>query len=434
MLVASALAACDSGGLEIVVYGPSDPGTPAPKTVKLYIGHGTEVASSIAPAPMGTARFTAPRWTRMPDNVDDTAEMVDGVATFVFRSGGDVTGFPIVVAVGFDAQGVPTSSAAMFDLQLGNARVRSYSVGLNKAADPVANRSAFNGLVLWGPSSKAGRDDACVFVQNTYPDPESRSAFIITEGDRDCDGFPDDPAPPECLADVWNGVRAPKRDELTCLTTRPASNGGAYCLGGGPACVDGGGTGAAVCAESRYCAHEALCTPAVCGIGQPGWMCAKDVSAATTGMNGYPSIACTFYFTIDSASGAFAFCPGDATFDLVNVGLPASPTCSQVRVRNTMQGFGDKLVDGPVDYKVAVDSTCKLAVTPEGIYPPGTTPREGRTGLLAVELGSAMRGLLMPIGIAVMPSTVPGQCAPPSCHFDGQTPTTIKSCLALPLP
>lgn len=438
LLIGLALGACDSGGLEIVVYGPADPGTPAPSTVKLYIGHGDETAASIAPAPVGTQRFNASRWNRMPDNVEDTAEMVDGVATFVFRTGGDVTSLPVVVAVGFDAQGVPTSSAVMFDLELGNARVKAYSVGLNKVSDPLATHGAgYNGLVLWGPNSKSGRDDACVLAQNTYPDPESRSVFVVTEGDRDCDGVPDDPAPPECLADVWNGSRPPKRDELTCLLAKQVGTlGEPLCVVGGPPCQDGGG-GANVCAESRYCAPTELCSPSVCGTGTTGFDCLKDVSMSPSPVNGYPAIECTFFVLADSsgAGGPFTFCPGNAIADLTKLGFPASPVpmCSSVRVRSAMQAFNDKLVDGTADYKLTVDPACQMTVMPEGTYAGGSLPRPVRAGALAIDFQSTLRGIMIPLAIRLEPTTDAGQCAPPVCKPVG-TVGTFKNCLPITPP
>ena len=436
LLVGLALGACDSGGLEIIVYGPADPGTPVPSTVTLYIGHGDETPGAIAPAPIGTQRFTASRWNRMPDNVDDTAEMIDGVATFVFRPGAGIDKLPVVIAVGFDAHGVPTSSAAMFDLAFGNAHVKAYSVGLNKVADPIATHGAgYNGLVLWGPTSKTGLDDACVLAQNTYPDPESRSVFVVTEGDRDCDGLPDEPAPPECLIDVWNGARPARRDELTCLMTKTTGVGENLCVAGGPPCQDGGGGGANVCAESRYCAPTDLCNQDVCSTGEAGWTCAKDVAASPSGVvTAYPAMQCAFFLQPDNGGG-FTFCPGNPIADLTKVSFPSTPApmCSAVRVRNATQGFLDKLVDGVAAYKLTVDPACQMTVTPEGTYPAGMLPRAVRTGLLAVDFQSTLRGMLLPLEIRLEPTTAPGQCAPPVCKLVG-TVGGFKTCLAIAPP
>jgi len=437
LIVGVALGACDTGGLEIIVYGPADPGTPVPSTVKLYIGHGDDTQNAIAPAPVGTQRFSASRWDRAHDNVDDSAKLVDGVATFVFRSDGSVGKLPVVVAVGLDAQGIATSSAVMFDLDFGNANVKAYSVGLNKVSDPIATHgTGFNGLLRWGPSSRTGHDDACVLAQNTYPDPTSRSVFIVTEGDRDCDGVPDEPTPPECQIDVWNGSRPPRLGELSCLLTKPIGSNEPLCLAGGPPCQDGGG-GAGTCAESRYCAHDALCTTGVCGTGAGGWSCAQEVGASAVPTFGYPAMQCTFSYHLDNnGSGVFSFCPGSAIADLTKLGLPSTPApmCSQARVRNRTQGFQDKLGDGLAAYKLSIDPACQMTVAPEGTYATGMQPPEMRTGLLAVDFQSELRGMLVPLAIELLPVPEGGQCAPPVCKLVGPTTGSFKLCLPIAPP
>lgn len=320
LVIVLALAACDSGGLEIVVYGPSDPGTPAPATVKLYVGkisdsNNSTANASIAPPPSGTARFTARRYDRMLEIDDDIAPLEGGAAHFVFRKGGGAEHLDAVIAVGRDASGRATSAAVLFDLDMGNANVKSYSVGLNAITDPINQRTGFNGLVMWGPKSGTEADDTCLLLQNTYPDPESASLFMLAADDRDCDGFTETSKPQECVADAWNATRAPVRSELSCLMHESDGISGFYCLVGGPACADGKATDMS-CTPSRYCAPDGLCDGGICGTGPNGWECAKDpLKNPNTPPGSYERIECDVAAVRD-ATGALTLCPNPGTLPI----------------------------------------------------------------------------------------------------------------------
>ncbi|MBL0215715.1 MAG: hypothetical protein IPQ07_17770 [Myxococcales bacterium] len=434
-----AIAACDSGGMEIVVYGPSDRDTPQPHTVKLFIGLGAPTDAAIVTAPNTTGqRFSAKRWDRDPANGDDVAEFGAGPARFVFRPGEGTETFGAVVAVGYAEDGTPTSSAVMFDPQMGNARVRVYSMGLNASSDPIAKRNGYNALKLWGPSSRTTADDSCVFVQNTYPDPTIAEAFIGTPGDRDCDGFADEPAPgspPECLDDVWFGTRTATRDELSCLTfasPTPAGTDNNTCLLGGPACVDGVGMDAS-CTASKYCMHGGVCSSSVCGTGAAAWECAKDVSASIQIGTTYPVISCTGFLTMPNGAGTGAdICTMPGTFDLrQQLGLPATAKCSSAKIRNRTQRFEDMLVVDAATFKVEIDNACILKITPSGSFPTLTAiPPIG--GLLAIDFQASIHGVAYPIQFE-FPATT-GQCAPVSCHLNGPPAPLLAGCIGAPAP
>ena len=434
-LVIALASACDSAGMEIVVYASAEPGTPAPHTVKLYIGLGDGSGGAIAPAP-GLKRFAqAMHWDRDPANGDDSTEYGAGPARFVFRPGGDIDTFSVVVAVGYDANGAPMSSAVLLGPQMGTAHVKVYSIGLNAITDPAIKPSGYNGLALWGPSSAQQRDDSCVFVQNTYPDPASLSALIVTPGDHDCDGFADQGDRRECVADVWNGRRTATRSELNCLSkppTVPIMETG--CFLGGPACIDRIGPDTS-CTASKYCTHPAICDPILCGTGPDAWQCAEDVLAAPGSMQlNTPVIVCNVTVLRDQTNTVPTVCTADGTYDLKKIGIPSTATCSKAELRTVLQGWSDRLVDVDAKYKVAVADTCLLTISGEGHYPAGiTTQPPPVSGLLAVDLQSSMHSAAYPI-VFVPVLTTTGQCAPPICHLNGSASPAFSACVSSSLP
>ena len=429
-----ALAACDSGGLEVVVYAPSDPGTPAPATVKLYLGkldpNNANVA--IAPPPTGTARFTARRYERMLEIDDDIATPEDGAAHFLFRKGGDIDHLDAIIAVGRDANGTPTSAAVLFDLDMGNAHVKSYSVGLNAITDPIKARAGFNGLVMWGPRSRTERDDTCLLLQNTYPDPESASLFMLAADDRDCDGLTDMSNPAECVADMWNGTRPPQRSELSCLMQESDGVSGYYCLVGGPPCADGTNSDGS-CTASRYCAPDSLCEGFSCGTGPNAWECSKNPLAnPNTTPGSYERLECDVAAVRDM-NGGLTLCPNVGTFMREDGDVPVAAMCTRVAIRSEEHGFQDKLVDGSAEYKVTIDSACMLSVTPHGTYATlagSGVPPAG--GLLAIDFQTAFRNVVFPIQFNVQTINSTSECTPVKCYRKGPASLRLKSCIATP--
>ena len=444
--LACALAACESGGMEILVFGPSDPGTPPPKTVRLFIGLGASMPSTLFPAFGGKTGATAPRWDRDPSNTDDVADYVgDGPARFVFRPGGGITGFGVVIAVGFDADGVtPTSSAVLLAPEMGNAHIKAYTIGLNKITSPAQAQDGYNGLVLWGPAStKETIDPQCVLAQNTYYQPMSTSAFIVTPGDRDCDGFPDPsqdlPSPLECDANAWRGARLPRLTDASCLLDAiPSIDHGPACLLGGPACTDGIGPDG-TCQATRFCGYPTLCENTVCGVINPeAWECAKDARLANVNNQTYPRLKCSVTAIPNPMGAGLMLCPdtnpAGQRFDLHALGLPAGATCSHVYVRDTTRPFGDHLVDGMAQYNIAFDSACHFEVTGQNGYAITPPAPPIVSGLLAVDLQSTFHGMAIPIEFHVNASGAPGQCAPSTCQFVGTPAPALLDCLQAPPP
>ncbi len=433
-LVAALASACDSAGMEIVVFASADPGTPTPHTVKLFIGVGAGATGAIAPAP-GTRRFPgAMRWDRDPANADDSTPYGDGPARFVFRPGGDLTAFSVVVAVGYDVNGTPTSSAALLGPELGKAHLKVYSIGLNAITDPAIKPNGYNGLALWGPASARARDDSCVFVQNTYFQPASLSGFIVSPGDHDCDGFADQGDRRECVPEVWFGKRTAARDEINCLTKAPTASLPAVpsCVLGGPACIDGVGPDTS-CTASKYCTHPAICEATLCGTGPGAWPCARDVRLAP-GANVVPppTITCDVTVTPGSTGGDMPVCGVEGTFDLRGLGLPAAAMCGRPQVLNRDQPLGDVLIDGNAKYKIGlVDNSCTLRISGDGEYPGMLNTPPPLSGLLMVDLQAAMHSLAFPIVFKPVISTAP-TCAPPVCHLSGPMSNALAGCLAAP--
>ncbi len=425
-----ALAACDGGGIQVIVYGPSDPGTPAPTTVKLYLGKldPSSATAAIAPPPTGTARFSARRYERMLEIDDDIAPLEDGAAHFLFRKGGDVERLDAIIAVGRGADGTPTSAAVLFDLDMGNAHVKSYSVGLNAITDPIKQRTGFNGLVMWGPRSRTDRDDTCLLLQNTYPDPESRSLFMLAADDRDCDGLTETSNPPECVADMWNGTRPPQRSELSCLMHESDGVSGFYCMVGGPPCADGA-TSDGSCTASRYCAPDDLCEGSVCGTGPNAWECAKNpLNNPNIPIASYERLECDVTAVRDM-TGAVKLCTNPGTFAVADSNLPSTIMCMRAAVRSTEHGFQDRLVARGLEFKVSIDSACTLTVAPNGNATSlgGGVPPTG--GLLAIDLQSAVRNVVYPIQFNVALTTEASACVPVQCHRKGGDSLRLKSCI-----
>lgn len=431
--IATALGACDSGGMEILVYGPSDPGTPAPHTVKLFVGLGEPAMDAIAPAPGTGARFLAPRWDRDPGNTEDSVEYGKGPARFVFQGGNGIDKLGAVIAVGYDDAGTPTSSELLVGPEMGNAHLKVYRMGLNAFTNPIQKRAGYNSLELWGPRSANGSDDSCAFVQNTYPGPTSSAAFITTPGDRDCDGIADTPTPPECDPAIWNSSRvSTKLSDLSCLLTDSlGQTNGTFCMLGAGRCKDGVGVDQS-CSPSRYCVHPTVCEACGPGVQNDPFACASDLRKVSGSSADIPMIHCDINF-ISTMSGEAGPCPTANTFDLTTIGLPPNIKCTGVHVRNTTQGFANKLTD-PLSpnatFSVDVDDACTLTVTGGGAYANTNAITPLVSGLLLVDFGTNQHGIAHPIEIKVSP-TLMGQCAPATCHLTGAPTDQLEMCVPI---
>jgi len=249
------VAACQAGGVEILVYGPTDTTVPRPDDIRLYVGFGYGTPNM----PLGTQAFTPSSarrgtlWTRDIDAPFDHAQPTGDHPvhfTYASRADGDLI---TVVAVGMNG-GVATSTVVKARIPVPTDHIAVYRIGLNGAAVATPNATAVTQLELWGA---ARTDQTCVQAV----EPNGDITYITSPGDEDCDGYlAGDKA--ECDDHYYKASAAPSTFGLTCLDQAPASTppGPRACRFGGLSCDDGNPAGRIDCDIAKpYCAPSSLC-------------------------------------------------------------------------------------------------------------------------------------------------------------------------------
>ncbi len=319
------LIACRDGGVVVKV----DPKGIAIDEVRLFLGTGSAATTMLQPPPM-QAPAAATFWGRDPNNAGDHS--TDASARFVLVDDGTATTLPAAIAVGYQG-GVAVAVASQLDLTVASSDYDVYTM-------PLVARTDFQ---VWSPSpTGAATDAACVGVDGN---------FIVTAGDRDCDGVPDSD-PLECDPDVYHEMRSPMRDDTTCTTQAQSTT----CYLGGPACEDGKPPDVTQCLPTRYCASTQLCT-ACAGIA-----CASDITPLAPRSRPY------YLDCLVPTNDSGAFCSP-------SVAIPAYTNavgCTDAAIRDVETGFGTKLdhdLGNGNKIKLALDHTgtaCNLTLETSG--------------------------------------------------------------------
>jgi hypothetical protein len=252
-----ALAACgETAAVKFVVDTSADPNI---AEVRLYlgIGHGHDLALS----PKGFEPQSPARQGRVYE------QDIDGVIDTVRTNGAPSVSFVYTaegvekltaIAVGFDAEGVPSSQAAAFEIVMPTDHVVVWNLALAPAvaASPMTTGSQ---IQVWGAEDNM---QTCVHAVN--PEAEHEIAYVVaSKHDKDCDGYQDG-EPLEC-DDLFYRAHPTMRSEVNCITDVqiPITTGPAVraCSLGTSACIDGSELGRDVCrTDPRYCVTDNTCT------------------------------------------------------------------------------------------------------------------------------------------------------------------------------
>lgn len=387
-------AACQAGGVEIVVSPPADPSASKIDEIRIYVGIGAAEMTR-----MGTPAFALDRlrsgglWARdvEGDALPYQSKKLSGdteSAAFVYaaRGAGDQLS---VIALGF-TNGEVTSAIGKYEIPVPTDYVAVHRIGLSAATLARPGATGMTQVELWGQPNA----ETCVQLvdRSGASDPRYPIAYITTPADADCDGFAAS-APEECDDHFFKGAVRPSTSTLSCLDDGdpPMGQPVAICRLGGPACVDGtpASTHVACSRERRYCATNDLC-----GRCQPETFadpfadCAinpliQDVNA------GGERIVCEIPVAMSPDAGITEVCP-----HVLEISLPIAvgvATCANVMFHGPTRqdNWRPRIEIGEGKYAVVASNlagSCTLRATPTDL-PKALLTMPAVGGLLAVDLG-----------------------------------------------
>jgi hypothetical protein len=269
--VLATVAACSADRPGLAVEVTSD--TPVSK-IEVFLGQ----AKCIGPDG-GACAITPPDLTAaLRPNVGGGAWYRDGDSVFESAASGGGTWFRIeptgsaavlqLIAVGFDAGGVPVASGILHDLAIPADKTTYLTLALVGSGVIDATEEAMmphpdGELVrIWNNASSD-----CVVSEHWHAGKATRT-FIVPRDDADCDGFAT-ADPLECDP-LWNHrtTESASLRGARCVTPKVLGNGTGggvpTCVLGGSPCLDGVGPSSASCAavDPTYCLPTPMCDPA----------------------------------------------------------------------------------------------------------------------------------------------------------------------------
>lgn len=360
-------------------------------TVRVFIGISqvSGVNGLTVPDATGAVSHTTTQnvFARDPDNESDVHAYRGGTLSFEFQNG-DQTSLPAAIVVGY-GQGAPVAAAVLTDIALQDGIVDRYPVSL----EPL---DANTHLFLWSAAQGAAVGDAaCAGVSGG-----GNAAFIVTNGDTDCDSFPDT-SPLECNPFFWHDTMATASlQNGMCIGPGSDTADEADCKLGANACMDGVGPVSGTCTT-----HNTVCVPtAACG------------NCAGTGSD--TPLDCIIGSATDGDDFAYS-CALAAPDPTCAITLPRPPTggwgCRPPGNANSQTGVAIK-GDGVFDDKVTIDNvTYQLAVTDScevSLQPTASAMTTGDTAiLLRLDLTNG-NSLILPIDVTFGGSAGSGpQCS-----------------------
>lgn len=387
---ALALAGCQPGGVEIVVYAPPAADMVAIDEVRLLVGVEPITMNRTVwppnpndPRYVQTSPLTATAWLR-----DGASGLVAHrfPAHFTYEAG-TTDQLGAVIAVGY-ANGTPVATVAHDGLAIPAGRIDKLLLGLDPA-DVVASKPAswrqLDRVAAWQPPETTDTALTCAYSK-TFD--ASSSHMIVGADDNDCDGLANTD-PLECLPDVYLGRRsATKLDELSCLPAPSSPQPGApvECTAGGPTCTDGKPIDPRECAPTSYCVPLSACKLCAGSAPTDPYGCLLDIRKnAAAAM---PHMHARYDYDVVMQGGTLQACPGTATV------LVSDTFVCHVAGHDDRGSWHDKLQFDGFEFALAMTSPCTLSIAISGTS--NSTVPAVRGGLLAIETDLG-RGLLLPI-------------------------------------
>lgn len=279
------VAACGNDhGLTVLVHPNSTDVT----KVRLYIGVGDQTVTDLTDDTFKVEG--AWYWTRDPGNELDLQSVVNhGDVTFNYDTNDTI---PVVIAVGYDAQGQPIEAgvADTLDPAPGRNDFLIYEIAL-APADPFSKTSSSAmQLGLWSPTATDLVHASCAGIIDAS---KQHPYFVVLDNDQDCDGFIDGTTA-ECTPDVYHGTRGADASDTNCLYATLGSNGtNTKCQLGGSPCMDDTAT-AVSCQPGTACLPTNMCAMGGCPTMHPAdFECAADIVASMVDLATHAHYTCT---------------------------------------------------------------------------------------------------------------------------------------------
>lgn len=437
------LTACQAGGVEIVVYPPSDPDAVAVDEVRIYVGDGGGQTSrlgtrALKPDPLRRGEV----WARDSSEIMFDHRMLsspDEVTSFTYAATGDGQMLS-VIAVGMSG-GKPTSAYGLYDLALPTDHVDRYKIGLNPATlagnaagTPGVTRGVTE-IELWG---EAPDDQTCVQLldRGGYHDDRHPLGAITNPGDADCDGyFAGDKA--ECDDRFFQSSIVPGTSNLSCLVPDVVQFSGqsvSRCRAGGVRCTDGMPTTRNDCSTTpAYCTPTALCD--LCPPDQKFEDCAIDpVGKDPAGDLG--PIVCKVPVAKDALTGVISVCP-HALSMVLPFQIPLNPTCAHPMFHGPAKSdrWEASIDVAGISYPLTTvaNGACKFHAIPTML--PMSPPDLGMAfgGLFAFDLSPTL-GVVLPLVITTSDTFVPQCATTPTdvmCALESPTLDAVRSCISV---
>ena len=374
-------------------------------SVRVFIGTSqiSGVNGLTVPDATGAVSHTSTEnvFARDPNNDGDVHAYRGGTLSFEFQSG-DQSSLPAVIIVGY-GQGAPLAVDVETGIALQDGVVDRYPISLQ----PLDSGTH---LFLWSAMPGAAVDSpACAGVTGG-----GNAAFIVTNGDTDCDSFTDD-SPMECNPFFWRDAMATASlQDGMCVATAVDTANEPDCKLGADACVDGVGPTPNTCTT-----HNTICMPSA------------DCTCMRVGSD--TPLDCVVAAISNPDDFAYS-CALGAIDQGCKITLPRPPTgglgCRQPGT--SLTGVATR-GDGVFDNKVTIDNvTYQLDVTDScevSLQPMASATNTGDTAiLLRLDLTNGS-SLILPIDMSFGAAGGSAQCG--SCvGLVSITDPTLTGCAA----
>lgn len=332
-LVAAAtlVAACATPpGLTIEVL----PDDGAVTTVELIVGTHCETCGSTMGAPAIAPRSAMIYAAEHPEVWE--APVDGGVAGFVLHTdGSDEQRIPVLLAVGFDANGRAIAWDKLIDVIIPPTGSAYWQIHLAPIEPIVDHTSAPDGserVAVWRATAQT--EPSCVMIEKWYEGSPHTSA-VVPPADPDCDHI--DPQL-DCAPTVPDAMSVPPTFDSSSCLVNTSVGGGTTCVLGGPSCTDGVPASMTACTRlpTDYCVAGALCACAPADFG-----CLFDKLVSGTADGTVTTIRCQVPVGSDGT-----LCAGATTVQLDASGLLSNGrVCTDLRVVTGFLAGGTQYVD-----------------------------------------------------------------------------------------
>ena len=372
----------DHHGVEVIVQ----PGNPAVKSVRVFVGTGDSTNSSLTTSSKAQVDDVE-YWSHDANNESDVVTNVDGTGEvkFLFSTSDAISA---VIAVGYDANQAPIVAGAMTDLEVRDSGYTGYEVPLMGPIAPLGTAGATVQLGLWSPQlDTPAYTAACAGIVVAGDD---HPYFVVTDNDQDCDGLTDDDTAHECTPDVYLGTRAADPSEAQCLVSDHTASGIADCKLGSATCTDNVPRTQNMCVAGHTCTLNEQCMQCMMSLD-----CAANAEMRLA--------------TIDHYECALPRKASDSSICQTTFALARPPTggygCKDLQIGNDTSPLGGSLTVGGVELDATLQDSSTSSCAGKLMAKLSSSPTAvDFTGLVSFDLKNNA-GIALPIHVTMGTST-----------------------------